>query len=158
MEKAEAAIIAGQFVALIVIVLLLASYTPGQSSLSYPVVNSVYWGSAGNGVSLQKDQTVKVTQNESEITAYFSVAYSTTVSAVSASRLCVDPATGAGVSTVYDTIQFGYDSAKGLHTVTVSPTVQQPGWQCSYTLTVTDGLSQTVTWLGTVEFVPPAHG
>jgi hypothetical protein len=158
LEKAEAAIITGQFVALIAIVLLLANYTPGQSSLSYPVVSSVYWGSPGNGVSLQKGQTMKVMQNESEVTAYFTVAFSTSVSAVSASRLCVDPANGAGVSTTYNTIQFGYDSAKSQHTVTVSPTVQQPGWECTYTITITDGLSQTATWLGTVEFLPPAKG
>jgi len=155
LEKAEGAIITGQFAALVGIVLLLANYTPGQSSLSYPVISSVYWGSPGHGDPLTKGQVVKVTDNQSMITAGFTVAFSTKVSAVSASRLCVDPASGTGVSTTYNVIQFGYDSSKGVHTVTVSPAVQQPGWDCSYTITVTDGLSQTATWLGTVEFNPP---
>lgn len=151
MERGEIAIVAFQFIALFAVVLILTSYTPGQSAQSNPVISSVYWGASSQGIGLPNGQLVKVSQNESVVTAYFTVAFSTQVSAVSGSRLCVAPNSTSGESTTYTTIPFGYDSSKRADSMTLSPTVQQPGWVCTYTIKVTDTLSQTATWLGSVE-------
>lgn len=140
-----------QFVALIAVVLLLSGFTPGQSAQSNPVISSVYWGPAGEGITLPNGQLTTVKQNESVITAYFAVAYSTQVSAVSGSRLCVAANSTSGDSTIYTSIPFSYDPTRHSDSIVLSPTVQQPGWVCTYTIKVTDGLSQSATWLGSVE-------
>ena len=85
------------------------------------------------------------------MTAYFTVAFSTQVSAVSGSRLCVGPNSSLGESTTYTIIPFTYEKSKGSGTIPLSPTGQQAGWVCTYTIKVTDSLSQTTTWLGSVE-------
>lgn len=150
MERGEIAIVVVQFVALIGVVILLTTFTPGQSAQSTPVITSVYWGSSGQGTSLHNGLLTKVNQNESMVTAYFQVAYSTKVSAVSGSRLCIGPNSMSGEETTYTTIQFSPSSGS----LVLSPAVQQPGWVCTYTVKVTDGLSQTTTWLGSVQFNP----
>jgi hypothetical protein len=151
LERGEIAIVALQFVALITVVLLLSSFTPGQSAQSNPVIGTVYWGTPSHGISLQSGQLTKVGQNESVITAYFTVAFSTQVSAISGSRLCVGPDSAVGESIIYTNIPFSYDASRRSDSVALSPTVQQPGWICTYTIKVTDGLLQTATWLGSVE-------
>ncbi len=151
MERGEVLVVGLQFAALFAIVLLISNYTPGQSAQANPVVGSVYWGPAGAGLSLGSGGLTKVSQNQSSITAYFSVAYSTKVSAVSASRLCVDPSSTQGESVVYTDIQFSYDQQRHSSYVVIQPTTQKPGWDCTYTIKVTDDLSQTATWLGSVE-------
>jgi hypothetical protein len=151
LERGEVAIIAVQFVALVGVVLLLSSFSPGQSAQSIPMISSVYWGASNQGVALRMGQVTKVSQNESIVTAYFAVAFSTQVSAVSGSRLCLGPNSSLGESTTYVYIPFTYDKSKGLGTIPLSPTGQQAGWVCTYTIKVTDDLSQTATWLGSVE-------
>ena len=81
LERGEVAIVVVQFVALVAVVLLLSSFTPGQSAQSTPVISSVFWGPTSQGVALHQGQLAKVSQNESVITAYFTVAFSTKVSA-----------------------------------------------------------------------------
>jgi hypothetical protein len=147
MERGEIAIVAVQFVALVAVVLILSSFTPGQSAQSNPVVGPVYWGSSAHGIALRSGQLTKVTQNESAITAYFTTAFSTKISAVSGSRLCVGPNSTAGESTIYTTIAF----SPATSSLTLAPTGQKLGWVCTYTIKVTDALSQTTTWLGSVE-------
>jgi hypothetical protein len=154
LERGEVAIVSFQFAALAAVVLLLSSYTPGQSAQSTPVIGSVYWGAPGQGVALHSGQLAKVTSNESSITAYFSVAFSTQPSAVSGSRLCIGPNSTAGESTTYTYIPFNYDSSKSAYSITLSPAGQRAGWVCTYTVKITDGLSQTATWLGSVELKP----
>jgi len=154
LERGEIAIVVGQFVALVAVVLILSSYTPGQSAQSNPVFASVYWGSPGQGVSLASGQVTKVSHNESSITAYFNVAYSTQVAAVSGSRLCSAPNGVAGESTAYTNITFSFDPSRHADSVVLTPTDQRPGWVCTYTVKVTDGLLQTATWLGSVEVGP----
>jgi len=156
LERGEIAIVAAQFTALIAVVLLLSSFTPGQSSQSNPVISSVYWGAPGQGVALQSGHLAKVSMNESAITADFTVAFSTQPSAVSGSRLCIGPNSTSGESTTYTYIPFNYGSSKGAYSITLSPTGQQAGWVCTYTIKVTDTLSQTATWLGSVELTPQA--
>jgi hypothetical protein len=151
LERGEVGIVIVQFAALISVVLVLSTFSPGQSAQSTPVFNSVYWGSSSQGVALQNGKVTKVSQNESTVTAYFSVAYSTKVSAVSGSRLCVGPNSSVGESTTYTLIPFTFDPSKGSGTIPLSPTGQELGWVCTYTIKVTDSLSQTVTWLGSVE-------
>ncbi len=150
MERGEIAIVIVQFALLAAVVLLLSSFTPGQSAQSNPVISSVYWGTPAQGIALHSGQVTKASLNASVVTADFSVAFSTQVSAVSGSRLCVGPNSTAGESTIYTTIPF--ITAPG--SLVLSPTVQQPGWVCTYTIKVTDGLSQTTTWLGSVELKP----
>lgn len=154
LERGEIAIVAFQFVALVAVVLLITSFTPGQSSQSNPFISSVYWGPPGQGIGLSNGHLTKVSQNESAITAYFTVASSTKVSAVSGARLCVGPGSSSGESTTYTTIPFGYDYSRNADSVVLSPAVQQPGWVCTYTIKVTDGLLQTATWVGSVELNP----
>jgi hypothetical protein len=98
---------------------------------------------------LHNGQLAKLSQNESVVTAYYTVAFSTKVSAVSGSRLCVGPNATSGESTTYTYIPFNPASGSRV----LSPTVQQMGWVCTYTIKVTDSLSQTTTWLGSVELV-----
>jgi hypothetical protein len=147
-------IVAAQFAALIAVVLLLSGYTPGQSAQSGPVIASVHWGTPGSGVSLQANHLSKVSLNETVITADFTIATSTQPSAVSASRLCTGQGSSTGESTTYDTIPFNYTSSSGAFSMVISPTAQQVGWVCTYTIKVTDSLSQTTTWLGSVELDP----
>lgn len=151
MERGEIAIVAFQLVALVAVVLVLSSFSPGQSAQSTPAFSSVYWGTPSNGVPLQPGKLTMVSQNESTITAYFTVAFSTKVSEVSGSSLCIGPNSTTGVSTIYSPIHFTYDASKGSGTIPLYPTVQQPGWICTYTIKVTDSLSQTTAWLGSVE-------
>src|SRR5690242_11611174 len=100
-EKGELALVSGQFVALVAVVLVLSTFTPGQSVQSNPVMNSVYWGTSGQGEALRYGQLTLVGHNESVITAYFTVAFSTKVSDVYGSRLCLGPNSTVGQSTTY---------------------------------------------------------
>jgi hypothetical protein len=151
LERGEVGIVVVQFVALVAVVLLLSSFSPGQSATSQPVFDTVYWGTSAQGVALHSGVLTKVTQNESVVTAYFTVAFSTRVSAVSGSRLCTGPNSTVGESTTYTVINFTYDSSKGAGTIPLTPAGQQAGWTCTYTIKVSDSLSQTTTWLGSVE-------
>jgi hypothetical protein len=151
LERGEVGIVAVQFGALISVVLLLSSFSPGQSAQSSPVFNSVYWGTSSQGVALSSGKLTTVAQNASVVTAYFAVAFSTKVSAVSGSRLCTGPNSSLGESTTYTAINFTYDSSKGTGSIPLFPAGQQASWVCAYTIKVTDSLSQTTTWLGSVE-------
>lgn len=151
LERGEVAIVAVQFVALAAVVLLISSFTPGQTAQSSPVFRSAYWGNSTQGIPLKSGQLTKVTQNASVVTVHFQVAFSTRVSDVSGARLCVAPNSTAGISTTYNNIPYAFDSSKGSGTVSLLPAGQQVGWVCTYTVKVTDNLSQTVTWMGSVE-------
>lgn len=151
LERGETAIVALQFTALVGVVLFLSSVSPGQSAQSTPLISKVYYGNSSQGVLLHEGKLVKVTQNETTLTAYFNVAFSTQVSAVSGSRLCLGPNSTQGDSTTYTYIQFTYSSSKGQGTIPLTPAGQAAGWVCTYTIKVTDSLSQTATWLGSVE-------
>ena len=151
LERGEVGIVVGQFVALVAVVLLLSNFSPGQSAQSTPAISSVYWGASNQGVALSAGKLTVVTQNESVVTAYFTVAFSTQVSAVSGSRLCIGPNSSIGESTTYTIIPFTYEKAKGTGTIPLAPAGQASGWVCTYTIKVTDTLSQTTTWLGSVE-------
>jgi len=155
LERGEMAIVVIQFAALVGVVLVLSTFTAGGSATSTPSFNSVYWGAPNSGVALHNGQLTKVSQNESEVTAYFTVAFSTKVSAITATRLCVGSNASAGESTTYTNIPWGYDSQRNSNFMTISPTGQPAGWQCTYTIKVTDGLLQTTTWLGSVELSLP---
>jgi hypothetical protein len=152
LERGEVAIVTAQFVALIVVVLFLSSFSPGQSAQSTPAFGSVYWGTSQQGTPLSEAHTTVVKQNASALTAYFTVAFSTQISAVAGSRLCLANAT-SGVLTTYTTIPFTLTS-RGTGSIPLSPVGQPTGWVCTYTIKITDSLSQTVTWLGSVQVKP----
>ncbi|HEV2389299.1 MAG TPA: hypothetical protein VGS04_01105 [Nitrososphaerales archaeon] len=151
LERGEIGIVVVQFAALVSVVLLLSNFSPGQSAQSTPVIGSVYWGASSQGFALAAGKTTTVAQNESVVTAYFTVAFSTQVTAVSGSRICEVPNSSVGQSLTYTLIPFTYDKSKGSGTIPLSPTGQSAGWVCTYTIKVTDSLSQTTTWLGSVE-------
>jgi hypothetical protein len=151
LERGEVGIVVVQFVALVGVVLALSNFSPGQSAQSTPVIGSVYWGTASQGVALSAGKVIMVTQNESVVTAYFTVAFSTQVTAVSGSRVCIGPNSTTDQSLTYTVIPFTYQKSKGTGTIPLTPAGQQAGWVCTYTIKVTDTLSQTTTWLGSVE-------
>lgn len=151
LERGEVAIVTIQFVALFTVVLVLSSFSPGQSAQSTPTFSSAYWGTSNQGTALSEGHTTVVKQNASALTAYFTVAFSTTISSVSGTRLCVANST-SGILTTYTTIRFSLN--KGTGTIPLSPVGQPKGWVCTYTIKITDSLSQTVTWLGSVQVEP----
>ena len=151
LERGEVAILAVQFVALILVVLLISNFTSGQTAQSSPTINSAYWGVSDGGTALKSGQVTKIGQNESVLTVYFAVAFSTRVSAISGSRICAEPNATSGVSTTYTSVPYEFDESKGSGSVSLSPVGQQAGWVCTYTVKVTDDLAQTVTWVGSVE-------
>jgi hypothetical protein len=155
LERGEIAVLAVQFGVLIFVVLLLSQFASGTNSQSTPEINTVYWGSippAGT-VTLGQSTNNEAT-NASSIAVFYTLAYSTHVVSVAASRLCLAP-NSTGEDLVYTHLPINYDSAKKVYYFTFGSTGgqttgQQLGWSCEYTISVTDSLQQTTTWVGTV--------
>jgi hypothetical protein len=153
LEKGEIGIVAGQFIALALVILILGNYFgPGATNGSnMPEIGKVYWGTPSAGVTLGSHTVTQVTTNASSISMYFSLATGTTIGSASASRLCVNPsANNTGEVQVYTRIPINYDTQKKQNYVEFGSTGQAQGIGCTYTITVTDSLQQTVTWVGTV--------
>ncbi len=153
MEKGEVAILALQFGALLVVVLVVGNVLPGGSVEAPPAVGSVYWGNPGSNVAIPTSGTLKVTTNQSSIYVYFHLGGGAKVASTSASRFCTDPSGKAGQSTTYTIIPFLYDAAKGENYLVITPTTQRSGFSCIYAVQITDTLQQTVKWTGTVQMV-----
>lgn len=153
MEKGEITVLAIQFGVLIVVVLLLSNLA-GPDTQSTPQITTVYWGSPppASGTVIIKPGINDELTNASTITVYFSLAYSTHPVSISASRLCL-VTNGTAGEQVYTRLPISYDSAKKSYYFTFGPTGQPFGWSCEYTLTLTDSLQQTTTWVGTVNVV-----
>lgn len=155
MEKGEAGILAVQFGALIVALLLLSNFisTSGNvtSPISTPTITGVYWGSPSSGTSLSKGSENSVPTNASTISAFFTLAPGTTPASATASRLCLSSNGTTGESFGYNKVSFLYDSAKRLNYVSFGPTGQSLNEKCTYTITLTDSLQQTVTWVAIVQ-------
>ncbi len=151
MEKGEVAILALQFCALLVVVLVVGNILPGGSVEAPPTVSSVYWGSPGSSAAIPTAGTLKVTTNQSSIYVYFHLGGGATVASTLASRFCTDPSGKTGQSTTYVTIPFLYDAAKGENYLVITPATQRSGFSCVYAVQITDTLQQTVKWTGTVK-------
>jgi hypothetical protein len=150
LEKGEIGIVAGQFIALALVILILGNYV-GPTQNTTTTAGKVYWGAPSAGVTLDSNKVNQVTTDSNNISMYFSLESGTTIGSVSASRLCVNPsANNTGGVQVYITIPINYDTQKKQNYVEFGPTDQTLGIGCTYTITVTDSLQQTVTWVGTV--------
>ncbi|MDA4114835.1 MAG: hypothetical protein OK474_12395 [Thaumarchaeota archaeon] len=152
LEKGEIAIVAGQFIALALVILILGNYfgTNTNQTLT-PETGKVYWGAPSAGVTLEIHRLTQVNTNASSISMYFSLAQGTTIGSASASRLCVNPSTNnTGEVQGYTRILINYDGQKKQNYLQFGPTGQALGIGCTYTISVTDSLQQTVTWVGTV--------
>jgi hypothetical protein len=152
LEKGEVAIVGGQFLALAVLILLLGNYAGVGLGSPTTKVGTVYWGAPPGGAALTKGVLNKETTNASAMYVYFNLGPSTTVSSVSASRLCLDTAANnTGGSLTYTQISINYDSQKHENYITFGPTGQPSGVGCDYTVTITDSLQVVNTWTGSVE-------
>jgi hypothetical protein len=148
-----------QFGALILAILLLSNFAYGTNESSTPSVRTVYWGTPppANGTSIGTGTNHEST-NATTISFFYTLAYSTHLVSVSASRICTNPqsnATQGGVADTYTHMPQYYSSAKKAYYFTFGPTGQPTGWSCIYSLSITDSLGQTSGWAGTVIVKPP---
>ncbi len=150
MERGEVAIVAGQFAALALVVILLGNYAGvGGLSASSTGIASVYWGPASANAPLQKNLLNIEPANVSIISVYYTLAQGTKVESVGASRLCV-LANGTGLEHVYANLTLSTDAAKKAY-FTFGSTAQPSGWTCGYTITLTDNLQQVTMWVTSVK-------
>jgi hypothetical protein len=162
LEKGEIGVLTVQFAALIFVVLLLSVFAQGSNNQSTPEITSVYWGplpTTGHTTPTLGTGTNNEVTNATSITVFYSLAFSTHVTSVSASRLC-QSTNSSGLDQVYTDLPINYDTSKAAYYFTFGSTggqttTQRAGWSCQYTITVTDSLEQTTTWLGTVVVKPP---
>jgi hypothetical protein len=162
LEKGEVGILAVQFGALIFAVLLLSNFAYGTNASSTPAITTVYWGSPppASGISIGTGTNIEKT-NASAVSFFYTLAYSTHLVAAAASRFCINPETNAtvgGGETVYTNIPNLYSTAKKAYYFTFSLTGQPTGWNCVYSITITDSLQQMANWAGTVIVKPPPGG
>jgi hypothetical protein len=153
LEKGEAVIAGGQFIALAVVILLLGNYAGiVNSSVTTATVGKVYWGDPAADVVLKGSAVNTETTNASSISLFFSLPPHTAPGLPSVTRLCLNPtANDTGAALVYTNITISYDSQTKQNYITFGPTGQSLGFSCSYTVTITDSVEQTATWTSTVE-------
>jgi len=157
LERGEIGIVAGQFIALALVILILGNYVGAGPISGTTETGKVYWGAPSAGVTLGSRSVTQVTTNASSISMYFSLASGTTIGSASASRLCVNPsANNTGEVQVYTRIPINYDTQKMQNYLQFGSTGQALGIGCTYTITVTDSLQQTVTWVGSVKLILPS--
>jgi len=159
-EKGEAAIVGGQVLALLVVVLLLGNYlhTNGQNfnGVSIPQMGTVYWGIPSNGTALDKNALNTMSVDSSSISIFYTLAYGTSISGISASRLCLNPgANETGLIQIYTNLTIFYYPKNHDNYIVLSPTDQPPGLRCTYSITITDSLQQIASWVGTVVVKAP---
>jgi len=160
LEKGEVTILTIQFGALILAVLLLSNFAYGTNASSTPSVTAVYWGAPApaNGTAIGHGTNTE-TKNASTISFFYSLAYGTHLVAATASRFCTNPQTNASVGggdDLFPHLDQYFSSAKGAYYFSFGPTGQPTGWNCIYTITITDSLQQSSGWVGTVVVKPPA--
>lgn len=147
MEKGEAAILAGQFGALALAILILSNFAAGTNNvLSTPTIGSVYWGPVSDKVQLTNGVTNTEPANATTMSVYFALAVGTSPASVSAVRLC-SYANDTGEELVYTELMINYKT----NSFTFNTTGQVAGATCTYTLTLTDSLQQVVTWVAIVK-------
>jgi len=153
-EKGEAGILAIQFGALVLALLVLSNFISSSgvvsSPISTPTIQNVYWGDPATGVALSKATTNMEAKNASTMSAFYTLASGTTPDGATASRLCLSK-NGTGESFSYARVAFLHDAAKHSNYVSFGPTGQSLGETCTYTITLTDSLQQVVTWYATVQ-------
>lgn len=153
MEKGEVAIIAAQFAALAVAILLLSN-VGATPAISTPTIQGVYWGSPSSNVSINKSAYNSETVNASTISVFYTLASGTSPGSSSASRLCLG-ANGTGRVLTYDSVAFLLDNVSKKNYISFGPVGQPYGEQCTYTVTLTDSLQQTVSATWIIQLEPP---
>jgi hypothetical protein len=154
LEKGEIAILAIQFGALLVVVLVVGNILPVGSVQTTPTVTGVYWGDPASSQPVQNGGTLKTHANQSIIYVYFQLNGGGEIASTSASRFCINQTKGEGESTTYVRIQFGYDTGRKANYLLITPTTQRIGLSCVYNVQITDRLLQTVKWTATIIIVP----
>ena len=149
MEKGETAIVVGQFAALAIVILLLSNYLPIASATTTGI-GRVYWGDLTTGVPLTKGGVNVEKTNASTISVLYTLSSGTQPSSVSAVRLCLDKVNETGSNLVYTDIQFEYSQAEHANYLSFGPAGQPPNLTCTYTISLTTTVEQTVTWSATV--------
>lgn len=155
MERGEVGILAGQFAALAVAILLLSNFA-SLSALSTPTIGNIYWGTPSANIGLTKGADNIETTNASTISVFYTLAPSTTPSSLSATRLCLDAnANETGGVYIYDNVKLAYDNSSKKNYISFGPAGQPYGQTCTYTVQLTDSLQQltTATWI--VQVQPP---
>ncbi|MDG6925320.1 MAG: hypothetical protein JRN09_02080 [Nitrososphaerota archaeon] len=151
MEKGEVGILAGQFGALIIAVLVLANFLGTSSALSNPTIGTVYWGGPSSQYQLTRDATNTETMNATTISVFYVLAPTTTPASVTVSRLCLDASRNdTGGIYNYNNVTFAYDSSSNRNYISFGPVGQQIGQTCTYTVILTDSLQQQASWIATV--------
>ncbi len=155
MERGEVGILAAQFAALAVAILVLSG-AGTTFATSVPTVGNVYWGAPSGHIGLTKGANNDETVNATTISVFYTLAPSTTPSSVTATRLCLDADENytGGVYT-YTDVKFLYDNASKSNYISFGPVQQQLGQTCTYTLDLTDSLQQTATASWVVQLVLP---
>lgn len=152
MEKGEVGVLAGQFAALVVVLLVLSNFASGTSPLSTPTIGAVYWGAPSGNIQLTKGVTNTEAANASTISVFYSLAYSTTPATASATKLCLNSGQNdTGGVFIYTNITFKYDAASKTNYISFGPAGQSAGQTCTYTVQLTDSLQQVATWVAIVK-------
>lgn len=151
MEKGEIGIVAGQFAALAIVVLLLSNFLPIANATQTGIAK-VYWGAPGTGSALSESGKNIEKANASTISALYTLSSGTQPASVSAVRICLDPlANDTGTNLVYTDIQLNYSLRVHSNYLSFGPTDQPPNVVCTYTISLSDSVQTTVTWSATVE-------
>jgi hypothetical protein len=150
LEKGEAAIVTGQFVALALLILILGNYA-NIAGVTNVQVGKVYWGTPSTGVVLKSNSVNKVNASAGTISVLVTLPTHSTVATSSASRLCLSAgANSTGEYRTYNNFTIGFYSQTKQNYVSFGPTTQSTGESCVYTISVTDSLQQVATWTATV--------
>jgi hypothetical protein len=88
LEKGEAAIVTGQFVALALLILILGNYA-NIAGVTNVQVGKVYWGTPSTGVVLKSNSVNRVNASAGTISVLVTLPTHSTVATSSASRLCL---------------------------------------------------------------------
>jgi hypothetical protein len=155
LERGEMGVLAVQFGALVIVLLVLSNFASGVSVISTPTITTVYWGSPSGNIQLAKGATNIESANANTMSVFYSLAVSTTPASVTAGRLCLDANDTGGVY-VYTDITFNYSVNENSHYISFGPTDQTVGQSCTYTVVLTDSLQQTYTWVSTVQLKAPS--
>jgi hypothetical protein len=157
LERGEMGVLAVQFGALVIVLLVLSNFASGVSVVSTPTITTVYWGAPSSNIQLAKAATNVESANANTMSVFYSLAVSTTPASVTAGRLCLDSdANDTGGTYTYTDIMFNYSSSHHSNYISFGPTDQTVGQTCTYSVQLTDSLQQTYLWVSTVQLKAPS--
>lgn len=151
MEKGEVAVIGINIVMLLALVLLLNFGAQNSSGIQGPSnIQVAYWGPVNLNYQVPFGQTLVTHSNQSQIFVGFSASPGVVVDAATASRVC-HPLSGPGGQVMnYGNLTLQSGSSPGEEYLVISPAIQTPGWQCTYTSTIDLSNKVEFQWTGTI--------